>query len=65
MQLLGYANHASYVLETRMAKNAEAVQQFLAHLEGKLKPRARAGKPFCCCHEYRMLYSVPILVVRM
>ncbi len=41
--VLGYDNHAAYVLETRMAKTPGEVMKFLLHLEEKLRPKARAG----------------------
>lgn len=37
-ELLGYKNHAHYVLEERMAKNPENVAQFLTNLSEKLQP---------------------------
>lgn len=37
-QLLGYKNHAAFVLETKMAKNPETVKAFLADLSAKIKP---------------------------
>ncbi|XP_045134136.1 thimet oligopeptidase-like [Portunus trituberculatus] len=37
-ELLGYKNHAHYVLEERMAKNPENVAHFLANLSEKLQP---------------------------
>lgn len=37
-ELLGYMNHAAYVLEERMAKNPENVSQFLTELAAKLQP---------------------------
>lgn len=39
-QLLGYATHAHYVLERRMAKTPADVQQFLARMAEKAKPAA-------------------------
>ncbi|WP_028295669.1 M3 family metallopeptidase [Olivibacter sitiensis] len=39
-QLLGYANHASFVLEERMAANPNAVLDFLSELLLKAKPFA-------------------------
>ena len=36
--LLGYASHADFVLETRMAKGARQAMEFLQDLNGKLKP---------------------------
>lgn len=39
-QLLGYATHAEFVLEERMAKTPEQVQQFLNHLLQYAKPAA-------------------------
>lgn len=36
--LLGYQNHATYVLEERMAQNPENVSQFLTGLAAKLQP---------------------------
>eukprot|EP01094_Clydonella_sp_ATCC50884_P017810 TRINITY_DN3179_c0_g1_i2.p1 TRINITY_DN3179_c0_g1~~TRINITY_DN3179_c0_g1_i2.p1 ORF type:complete len:788 (-),score=269.81 TRINITY_DN3179_c0_g1_i2:248-2275(-) len=38
--LLGYKNHASFILEERMAKTHETVIQFLAELRQKLIPAA-------------------------
>jgi peptidyl-dipeptidase Dcp len=40
-RLLGYENHASFVLEERMAKSPEAVQQFLEDLLEKALPAAK------------------------
>jgi thimet oligopeptidase len=40
-QLLGYKNHAAYVLEERMAKNPETVTRFISRLAKKLRPLAR------------------------
>ncbi|GAA6026223.1 hypothetical protein JCM10207_004276, partial [Rhodosporidiobolus poonsookiae] len=37
-QLLGYANHAAYTIEVKMAKTPGAVDEFLKDLEGKLRP---------------------------
>ncbi|KAK8402429.1 hypothetical protein O3P69_000679 [Scylla paramamosain] len=37
-ELLGYKNHAHYVLEERMAKNPENVDHFLTNLSEKLQP---------------------------
>ena len=37
-KLLGYATHADYVTEVRMAKNAKTVADFLARLKGDLLP---------------------------
>ena len=37
-QLLGYANHAEWVLEVKMAKNPREVEAFLRDLEDKLRP---------------------------
>ena len=37
-QLLGYKNHAAFVLETKMAKNPETVNAFLADLNARIKP---------------------------
>ncbi|GAA5841937.1 hypothetical protein JCM9279_003161 [Rhodotorula babjevae] len=37
-QLLGYANHAEWVLEVKMAKNPREVDAFLRDLEDKLRP---------------------------
>ncbi|GME84865.1 unnamed protein product [Ambrosiozyma monospora] len=37
-QLLGYKNFSEYILEERMAKTPEAVNNFLADLKVKLKP---------------------------
>mmetsp|Transcript_18920 Transcript_18920/g.40817 ORF Transcript_18920/g.40817 Transcript_18920/m.40817 type:complete len:718 (-) Transcript_18920:432-2585(-) len=37
-QLMGYASHAAFVLEDRMAKSAEAVGAFLSELARKLAP---------------------------
>lgn len=39
-QLLGYASHAHFVLEERMAKNPEEVTKFLNNLLEKAKPAA-------------------------
>jgi len=39
-RLLGYENHASYVLEERMAENPETVKSFLLDLLSKAKPAA-------------------------
>lgn len=41
-KLLGYQNHAHYVLEKRMAETAETVQAFLAKLKAAYKPAAQA-----------------------
>jgi metallopeptidase MepB len=38
--LLGYPNHASYILEIRMAKSPELVKPFLADLSEKLDSAA-------------------------
>jgi Zn-dependent oligopeptidase len=38
---LGYENHASYVLEQRMAKSPENVKTFLSDLDNKLTPLAK------------------------
>lgn len=40
-QILGYKNHASYVLDVRMAKKPEAVLEFLEDLSVKLRPLLR------------------------
>ena len=37
--MLGYANHAAFVLEKRMAKTPETVKRFLARLGDKLKEK--------------------------
>src|SRR5207237_8703973 len=37
--LLGYATHADYVTEVRMAKNARAVSEFEDRLQGRLRAR--------------------------
>lgn len=37
-KLLGYANHAAWVLEVKMAKSPAEVQSFLSDLETKLRP---------------------------
>jgi thimet oligopeptidase len=37
--LMGYANHAEYVLEVKMAKNSSNVMEFLDDLIEKLKPK--------------------------
>lgn len=39
-RLLGYADHAAFVTETRMAKNPKAVWDFLRDLRDKIKPLA-------------------------
>lgn len=39
--LLGYESHAAFVLEERMAKTANEVQQFLDNLTEKAKPAAK------------------------
>ena len=39
-QLLGYPNHAAFVLEERMAKSPESVLEFLETLLKKAKPKA-------------------------
>lgn len=36
--LLGYKNHAAYVLEERMAKSPTSVAEFLSTLSEKLQP---------------------------
>jgi thimet oligopeptidase len=36
--ILGYKNHAEYILEVRMAKSPNAVKKFLTELSDKLKP---------------------------
>ncbi|GAA5888076.1 hypothetical protein JCM5296_005426 [Sporobolomyces johnsonii] len=43
-QLLGYKNHAEWVLEVKMAKNSESVTSFLADLESKLRPLGLAER---------------------
>jgi len=40
--LLGYAHHAAYILEERMAKTADAVGDFLTGLGRDLRPLADA-----------------------
>ncbi len=40
--LLGYASHAAFVLEERMAKNPQTVMEFLESLLEKAKPKAEA-----------------------
>lgn len=40
-RLLGYKNHAYYVLEERMAKDPQKVQDFISRLEKKLKVLAK------------------------
>lgn len=40
-KLLGYKNHAEYVLENRMAKKPENVSEFLDSLKERLAPMAR------------------------
>ncbi len=37
-QILGYKDHATFVLETKMTKNPETVNAFLADLSMKIKP---------------------------
>ncbi len=39
--LLGYKNHAEYVLENRMAKKPEVVLDFLANILSKAEPQAK------------------------
>jgi Zn-dependent oligopeptidase len=39
-RLLGYASHAHFVVETRMAKTPAVVDAFIARLDGKLTPLA-------------------------
>eukprot|EP00484_Ammonia_sp_Unknown_P000349 CAMPEP_0197022348 /NCGR_PEP_ID=MMETSP1384-20130603/3264_1 /TAXON_ID=29189 /ORGANISM="Ammonia sp." /LENGTH=798 /DNA_ID=CAMNT_0042450381 /DNA_START=101 /DNA_END=2497 /DNA_ORIENTATION=+ len=41
-RLLGKASHADYVLETRMAKTAQTVSDFLHDLNAKMEPLAKA-----------------------
>lgn len=41
-QMLGYATHAEFVLERRMAKTPRQVREFLESLVQKLKPKAQA-----------------------
>lgn len=41
-QLLGYKTHAHFVLEERMAKNPEKVNNFLAELREKVQTKAKA-----------------------
>ena len=36
--ILGYKNHAEYILEVRMAKSPNTVKKFLTELSDKLKP---------------------------
>ncbi len=43
-QLLGYNNHAEYILEVKMAKTPKAVMDFLTDLETKLRPLGEAEK---------------------
>ncbi|GAA5998615.1 metalloendopeptidase [Rhodotorula paludigena] len=43
-RLLGYANHAAWVLEIKMAKTPDAVDAFLADLEHKLRPLGLAER---------------------
>ena len=43
-RLLGYATHADYVTEVRMAKSARNVQQFEDKLESRLKERLAADR---------------------
>lgn len=40
-QLLGYGNHADYVLENRMAKNPQTVLNFLTEILEKAEPQAK------------------------
>lgn len=40
-KMLGFATHAHFVLDRRMAKKPEAVRRFLDELRGKLLPRGR------------------------
>jgi len=40
-QLLGYPDHASFILEDRMAKNPSSVLEFIQQLSEKLEPLAR------------------------
>lgn len=48
-QLLGYKNHADYVLENRMAKSVEKVLEFLNEL--KIKAQAAAERDFKAIQE--------------
>jgi thimet oligopeptidase len=43
-RLLGYATHADYVTEVRMAKNARSVQQFEDKLEARLRERLASDR---------------------
>lgn len=43
-QLLGYSNHAEYILETKMAKTPKTVLDFLSDLQAKLRPLAESEK---------------------
>jgi Zn-dependent oligopeptidase len=36
-ELLGYANHATYIQEVRMAKNPDTVHKFLGDLSSKVR----------------------------
>ena len=40
--MLGYATHADYVTEVRMARNARAVAEFESRLQGRLKARLQS-----------------------
>lgn len=62
LQVLGYDNHAAYVLETRMAKSPANVLKFLSDLETKLGPGAAKG-PRAAGVEHCLLVHVPVLLL--